>query len=108
VPGLFTMNWLANRAGLILPGHVEYESYIRERLSELSMSDDDMHNKLEAYLPHMNQIPGGVPEITNLLDAPFDREPPPEERETITVQGPSGPTGSGGGSPPDATPPVFF
>jgi opine dehydrogenase len=73
VPGLFTMNWFARRAGLDLPGHAEYESFIRARLSELGMSDETMHNQLEAYLPHLARIDGGVPEITDLLNAPHVR-----------------------------------
>ena len=106
VPGLFTMNWFANRAGLVLPAHAEYESYVRERLSELGMPDEEVHNNLEGYLPALQQIQGGIPEIKGLLDTPHDR-PPPGGRETITVRGPSGPTGPGGAptSPGDGTTP---
>ena len=106
VPGLFTMNWLAGRAGLVLPGHVEYDSYIRDILRLLGMSGEDIHTKLEAYLPAMEQIPGGVTQIKDLLDSPYDRPPPPESQETINLKGPPGPTSPGGGTPPSGgTPP---
>ena len=98
-PAVFTMNWLASRAGLDLPAHAALESNTRTTLSELGVSDEDMHANQEAYLPYLAQIPGGVPEITGLLNNPHDRQPP-EGRESITLSGPPGPTSPSAGPTP--------
>jgi opine dehydrogenase len=73
VPGLFTMNWYARKAGLYLPEHALYESDIRGMLGELGMTDEHMAQHLEGYMPTMNRIEGGVPEIIQLLNEPHIR-----------------------------------
>lgn len=72
-PAVFTMNFLAERAGVSLPAHAQYESDLREQLSRLGMPEAEVHTKLEGYLPYLDQIQGGVPEITQLLNAPHVR-----------------------------------
>jgi opine dehydrogenase len=73
VPGLFTINWLAERSGGRTPAHIAYETEIRQTLRELGMSEHQMRNELGAYLPYLDAIEGGIPEITQLLNEPHVR-----------------------------------
>ena len=77
VPGVFTMNWYAKRAGIELPGHAQYEASLRATLRELceylGRDPDAFAQKTDGYIPILNQIPGGVPEITQLLNVPHIR-----------------------------------
>lgn len=73
VPGLFTINWLAERSGGRTLAHIEYEREIRQTLHELGISEPRMRNELGAYLPYLDAIEGGIPEITRLLNEPHVR-----------------------------------
>jgi opine dehydrogenase len=73
VPGLFTINWLAERSGGQLPAHMAYEAELRQLLPELGMSEQQLRNELGAYLPMLDAIPGGIREITQLLNEPHVR-----------------------------------
>jgi opine dehydrogenase len=73
VPGLFTINWLAERSGGRTAAHIAYETEIRQTLRELGMSEHQMRNELGAYLPYLDAIEGGIPEITQLLNEPHVR-----------------------------------
>lgn len=73
VPGLFTINWLAERSGGRTPAHIAYETEIRQTLRDLGMSERQMRDELGAYLPMLDAIEGGIPEITRLLNEPHVR-----------------------------------
>ncbi|WP_129646206.1 NAD/NADP octopine/nopaline dehydrogenase family protein [Peristeroidobacter agariperforans] len=77
VPGVFTMNWYAERAGLYLPGHVQFEAALRSTLNQLSLdlgrSPEALTYQIDGYLPILNEIPGGVQEIAQLLNTPHIR-----------------------------------
>ncbi len=73
VPGLFTINWFARRANVDLPEHGAFEAHIRSTLQELGMPAWEIENNLGGYLPILHATEGGVPEITQLLDAPHIR-----------------------------------
>jgi hypothetical protein len=73
VPGLFTINWLAERSGGRTSAHAAYETEIRQTLRELGMSEHQMQHELGAYLPYLDAIEGGIPEITQLLNEPHVR-----------------------------------
>lgn len=73
VPGLFTINWLAERSGGRLPAHVAYEADLRQTLRDLGMSERDLQHELGGYLPMLDAIEGGIPEITQLLNEPHVR-----------------------------------
>jgi opine dehydrogenase len=73
VPGLFTINRLAARAGREFPYHARYETEIRATLRELGMSEHELQHNLGGYLPHIDAIEGRVPEMTQLLNEPHVR-----------------------------------
>ena len=73
VPGLFTINWLAERSGGRTPAHIAYENEIRQTLRDYGMSEHQMRNELGAYLPYLDAIEGGIPEIKQLLNEPHVR-----------------------------------
>ena len=73
VPGLFTINRLGERTGRTFPWHAQYESEIRTTLRELGMSEYELQHNLGGYLPLIDAIEGGVPEITQLLNEPHVR-----------------------------------
>lgn len=73
VPGLFTINWLAERSGGRLPAHIAYETDLRQTLRNLGMSEHELQHELGGYLPMLDAIEGGIPEITQLLNEPHVR-----------------------------------
>jgi hypothetical protein len=73
VPGLFTINRLGERTGQSFPWHAQYESEIRATLRQLGMTEHELQHNLGGYLPLIDAIEGGVPEITQLLNEPHVR-----------------------------------
>jgi hypothetical protein len=73
VPGLFTINRLGARSGEDFPYHAQYEFEIRETLARLGMSEQELGQNLGGYLPYIDAIEGGVPEMTHLLNEPHVR-----------------------------------
>jgi hypothetical protein len=73
VPGLFTINRLGERTGQRFPYHAQYEQEIRATLRDLGMSEYELQHNLGGYLPLIDAIEGGVPEITQLLNEPHVR-----------------------------------
>jgi hypothetical protein len=73
IPGLFTINWLAERSGGRLPAHIAFEGQLRQTLLDEGMSEYELTHELGGYLPHLDAIEGGIPEITQLLNEPHVR-----------------------------------
>ncbi|BFU47385.1 hypothetical protein KRMM14A1004_56220 [Krasilnikovia sp. MM14-A1004] len=70
IPGLRTIRWLADVAGIRLPVTERYEMDVMRTAAELGVHGSD----LVGYVPELSAVPGTVPHITSLLTAPHDME----------------------------------
>ncbi len=68
-----TMLWLGERAGAPMPVHSAYFNELVTTFRQLGMSEHELTHHLQGYVPILNSIEGGVPEITQLLNEPHVR-----------------------------------
>ncbi|MEV4709550.1 NAD/NADP octopine/nopaline dehydrogenase family protein [Actinoplanes sp. NPDC049316] len=70
IPGLRTMRWLADAAGIRLPATERYEAQVMRTAAEIDVHGSD----LVGYVPELSAIPASLPHLTRLLTTPHDFE----------------------------------